>query len=191
MGRNGCMGILVRVLVVLVVLAVAMVVAFIVLSPVPNRHYPDRQEILKAKDGSGKKALVVYQPSLSKATEEVAHSLAQGLNDSGYEVTLNVPGEHLSADISPYAIVALGSPVYGGKIVPALAEYMQRITDYSQARVILFLTAGSSQSGSDVEEIKALLRGAEPYAIIKLQFMQKGKNKADAYQLGVAAAGEP
>ena len=108
-------------------------------------EHGDNPIILQSKEINPKKALVIYQPSLTKASYIVAHSIAQGLNDSGLEATINYPGKHLSSDVSHYSVIAFGGPVYGGSVPKALIDYIERIEGFSNQRIVLFSTAGRGQ----------------------------------------------
>jgi flavodoxin len=152
-----------------------------------KKTYGDCGELLKGT-ADAKKALIVYQPSITKATEEAAHSLARGLNDSGYEVVLNSPGGHLSGDISGYSIIAFGFPVYGSTVPEALKTYIGRVGDLSGKRILLFSTAGfSDKPGAEYGQILELLN-AQPYANAKWVCTDKEKISAEAYELGLNAA---
>jgi flavorubredoxin len=135
-------------------------------------------------------ALVVYQPSVTSASSDVAHAIARGLNDAGCEVTLNTPGEHLSADISGYSIVVFGSPNYASSPGVPLLDYLKRIKDFTGKKVILFSTAGSAEGRLDLEKMEALLQGVEPYDTIKLAAGETEANKETAYQFGVDLVGQ-
>lgn len=65
-------------------------VFFILLVLFTNNPKGSHQEILQNKEQAVRKALIVYQPSLSDASSRAAHLIAKGLNDGGYEVTLNI-----------------------------------------------------------------------------------------------------
>ncbi len=152
-----------------------------------KKTYADCGEVLKGEAGA-QKALIVYQPSVTKATDEAAHSLARGLNDSGYEVTLNSPGDHLPADISGYSVIAFGFPVYGSTVPEALKAYIRRVGDFSGKRILVFSTAGfSNKPGAELDQIIELI-GAQPYANAKWICSDKNKMLAEAYELGLNAA---
>jgi flavorubredoxin len=154
-----------------------------------KHDYGDRTEILEASSEMTKKALVVYQPSITSASSDVAHAIAAGLNDSGFEVKLSNPGKHLSADISAYSIIVFGMPNYGGSVVEPLSDYIQSIDDFSDKRIILFSTSGGISNMLEIEKLAALLGGAEPYKAVKYKSSEGEKNISAAYQLGVEAAG--
>ena len=155
---------------------------------VMKHEYGDRRELLAGASDDAKKALVVYQPSLTAASSDVAHAIAQGLHDSGCEVTLNVPGRHLSEDIGGYTIVVFGSPNYGGSPGQPLLDYLKRIDDFSGKRILLYSTSGSAEGRLEFDKMAALLRGTEPYDILKLAASHTEENKAAAYQFGKNAA---
>ncbi len=154
-----------------------------------KHEYSDRTEIFASTSDAPKKALVVYQPSVTSASSDVAHAIAKGLNDSGYEVKLSNPGRHLSADISPYSVIVIGMPNYGGSIVEPLSDYIGKIDDFSGKRVILFSTSGGIGNMLELEKLAALIHGAKPYKAVKYQASKMEENKSASYQLGVEAAG--
>ena len=182
--------IILKVLLVAGILVIAFAIVMIVGSLILlSMHHGDKEEILSA-DESAKKALIVYQPSLTKASGDVAHAFARGLNDGGYHVLLNHPGDHMASDISEYSIIVLGSPVYAGKTADALAEYIQGAGELSDKKVIVFFTAGSLDEGPESGRMEALLHGVETYASIKFKFDDSAGNQDRAYQLGLDAASE-
>jgi flavodoxin len=155
-----------------------------------KHEYGDRMEILKSASETPQRALVVYQPSVTAASSDVAHAIAKGLNDAGYEVTLNTPGKHLSADISGYSVVVFGSPNYGGSPGEALLNYLKQIDDFTGKRILLYSTSGRAAGRLEFDKLEALLQGVEPYQTLKLAAGETEKNKAAAYQLGLDAAGQ-
>jgi menaquinone-dependent protoporphyrinogen IX oxidase len=190
--REGdAMKIVIIILIVLAVLILALFIAVKIGMKLPGKVYDCPEEMLQAKADDGKKAFIVYQPSVTKASDEVAHAIAQGLNDSGYEVILNCPSPQLSADISGYSVVVFGSPIYGGQPATTLTDYMQRIGDFSQVRSILFVTAGFDQQAKEFDKMKEILGSTEPAMTKKFQFSQKEANRIAAYQMGLDAAVKP
>jgi flavorubredoxin len=177
--------VILTVVIVLIVLIVAAVAGGMILM---KYDYGDRTEILVSSLPSPDRALVVYQPSLTAASHDVAYAIARGLNDFGYAVTVTNPGRHLPADITAYSIVVLGSPNYGSSVADALTEYVSKIDDFSGKRVILYSTSGAVTVMPELEKLRLLLHGEEPYAMVKFQFRESEKNEAEAYQLGLNAA---
>lgn len=155
-----------------------------------KHEYDARPEVLLSTGEPHKKALVVYQPSVTEASSDVAHAIAQGINGAGYEVTLNTPGRHLTDDISDYSIIVFGSPNYGGSPGEPLLNYMKRIEDFSGKRICLFSTSGSAEGRLEFEKMEALLQGIKPYNTIKLAASDAEANIVTAYQFGQDAAGQ-
>lgn len=165
---------------------IVMVVASVAIGfSVMKREYPERFEILKSTSDNSLKALVVYQPSMTPASFDVAHAIAKGLNDAGFEVTLNTPGKHLSSDISSYSIVIFGSPNYGGSPGEPLLTYLKRIEDFSGRRILLFSTSGSAEGRLEFDKIETFLKGVIPDNTLKLAASDTEKNKETAYQFGL------
>jgi flavodoxin len=155
-----------------------------------KHEYGSRPEILTSSRDNPDKALVVYQPSMTSASSDVAHSIAKGLNDAGYEVTLNTPGKHLSSDISSYSVVVFGSPNYGGSPGEPMLNYLKQIEDFTGKRLLLFSTSGSADGRLEFDKMEALLHGMKPYKTIKLAAAETEKNIKAAYQFGVDAGGQ-
>lgn len=155
-----------------------------------KHQYGERPEVLRSASDNPVKALVVYQPSITSASSDVAHAIAKGLNDAGCEVMLNTPGEHLSADLSGYSIVVFGSPNYGGSPGQPLLVYMKRIEDLTGKKILLFSTSGSAEGRLEFDKVEPLLHGMKPYKTIKLVAGETEMNKATAYQLGVDVIGQ-
>lgn len=156
---------------------------------VMKHEYGDRTELMKSTAGSSEKVLVVYQPSISPASSDVAHAIAKGLNEAGMEVLLSNPGKHLTTDISPFSILVFGSPNYGGSVAEPLTEYVKKIDDFSGKTVLLYSTSGGVGIMPELEKLAGLLRDVKPYSMSKFQFQETEKNQAIAYQLGKEVAG--
>lgn len=174
------------------IIIVALVLVIIILAQGGMRlmkaRHGDKQEILKAAESGAPKALVVYQPSVTSASGDVANAIASGLNDAGLEVTLNHPGDFLSADLSDYTVVVMGGPNYGSQLPEALREYAARVEDYTGKTVIIYSTSGATQVRTELDKLQALMRGAKPYAAVKFKFTESETNQKESYQLGLDAA---
>lgn len=152
-----------------------------------SKCYDDNKKILTSDTGKGKKALVVYQPSRGKLTENIAEKIAKGINDSGYDVTINYPGDYVSKDISEYSIVVFGSPVYVGQTSSTLADYMNSIQDISNQKVLLFVTGGQLNHG-ELDKLEEQLKGKKATEKLELKTGIDEENKA--YEAGKRIAGE-
>jgi menaquinone-dependent protoporphyrinogen IX oxidase len=113
----------------------------------------------------------------------MAHQIAGGLSDGGYEVTLNYPGEHLSADVSGYQVLVFGSPVYSGQPSKALTDFISKVKVSSAAKIALYST-GSFNFYMELETMDCALHGAKAYRKIKFFTSGKSENNQKAYDLG-------
>lgn len=147
-----------------------------------NHSAGNHQQILKSAAGTNKKAIIIYQPALTDATAKIARQIAKGLNDSGFEVTINNPGSYLSSDLTQYQVVVFGSPVYGGKLSPVLLDYMITVKIQPDQKVVIFDT-GASNNSEELGSAASLLNGIKDIKTIK--FMANGKDiNTSAYKLG-------
>ncbi len=139
-----------------------------------------RPEILEGTDPS-RRALIVYQPGLSPRTRDVARTLAQGLNATGFTVTLDRPGRHLPVDLTAYRVVAFGSPVYAGQTSWALRRYMASITAWGTPDVVLF-TVGVNPYADNTASLAELV----PAEAIRhrVKFHRGAEDRLKALELG-------
>jgi flavorubredoxin len=155
-----------------------------------NKPKGDKEQVLPGKGDRPKKAIIIYQPALTKITARIAQELAAGLNAGGYEVILNHPGAHLSTNLSGYELVVFGSPTYAGQLTKALTNYMQQVCPQLAAatdqtpRIVLFATGGLDQT-EEFDRLAGLLTGLN--VVKKVKFTSKGQN---AYDLGLELAQE-
>ena len=113
----------------------------------------------------------------------MAHQIAKGLNDGGYEVTLNYPGDHLSADVSSYSLLVFGSPVYSGQPSKALTDYMSKIKVSSSSRIVLYSTGGF-KFYMELDTMEKSLKSMTAYKKIKFLTGAKKENDTIAFDLG-------
>lgn len=147
-----------------------------------NKPKGNNEEIMRSKLPSPSKALVVYQPTISDFSSQMAHQIAKGLNDSGYEVTLNYPGDHLPDSFKSYDLVVLGSGTYVGKMSEALTNYISRVKDFSSAKIILFST-GTARETIELEAVEKQFRDTKVYKKIKF-YKDNQNNDQVAYDFG-------
>lgn len=148
-----------------------------------NKPKGNHEKILKSKDEDSKKALVIYQPSMSSFTKNMAYKIAEGLNKSNFQVTINNPGEYLSYDISKYSVVVFGTPVYGAHISEALENYIKSIKDFSDKDVIFFSTGGTDNE-EELKKADSLIKGAKSLKKVKFKSSDKDKEQK-AYKIGL------
>lgn len=164
-----------------VILMVVAVLGFSWFVKANNKDYGDNSKILKSDSVNVKKALVVYQPSRGKVTNKIAEQIAKGINDSGYEVTINYPGKHMPKDISQYSVVVFGSPVYIGKTSSTLSDYMKSIKVSENQKVLVFVT-GAKLSNGELDKVETQLGSRK--ATEKVGFKNGTKDESKAYEIG-------
>lgn len=154
-----------------------------------NKPKGNKEEVL-AGNGGIKKALIVYQPALSGITTNVARQIGKGLNEAGFEVTLNHPGDHLPVDLSKYQVVVFGSPVYAGQTSKVLKDYMSKVQISSLGRIGLYSTGSVMNELTELDTMEGLLKGVKVYK--KVKFSAAGNNDNDklADKFGKELAGE-
>ncbi|HEY8392529.1 MAG TPA: hypothetical protein VIL83_07370 [Capillibacterium sp.] len=150
----------------------------------------NKEQVLPGKGDKPKKALIIYQPALTKVTTRRAQELAAGLNAGGFEVTLNHPGKHLTTDLSGYDLVIFGSPTYAGQLTKALRDYLAEAAPVlakaagETPRIVIFATGGLEET-EEFDRLAGLLTGLN--VVKKVKFTPKGP---DAYNLGLELAQE-
>lgn len=183
---RGCeqeMKIFIGILVAVVVLVILSQVMRLCFTSYLNTQKGTNAEVLSSDRQSSKKALVIYQPGITGVSSRMAHQIAKGLSDGGYEVTLNYPGEHLSADVSGYQVLVFGSPVYSGQPSKALTDFISKVKVFSDARIALYSTGGF-KFYMELDIMDSALYGVKAYKKIKFFTGAKNENNKKAYDLG-------
>ena len=179
-----------KILLVVVISFVAAIAIMAVIFGSLNKPKGNNEKILKSNESSAKKALIIYQPSLTNVTSVIADSIAKGLNDGGCEVTLNNPGKDLSTDISKYSLVVFGSPTYAGQPLSIETEYISKIKDFSSAKVVLFVTGSDVSKKDELDVMEKSLNGVNAYKKVKFNAGSKNDSKNEAYELGKELSNE-
>lgn len=159
------------------------IVAILFFSSLTHSNNTERKytiNVLKAKISDSPKALVVYQPSkMSSLTKDISYNIAKGLNNKGCQVTITYPGKKVSADISKYDIIVLGSPVYMGNTSSVLNDYIRRVGNFQDKKVVLFVT-GANDDSVPLNSLDKPIHNTK--FTKKLQFKKGDETKA--YNLG-------
>jgi menaquinone-dependent protoporphyrinogen IX oxidase len=172
--------ILIGVGVIIFLMAVFMVLTALILSS-NNKQKGVNEEKMSAQGELVKKALIIYQPG--GISSNIAHQIAKGINDGGYEVTLNYPGEKLRYDISEYSIIVFGTPVYAGQPSKALTDYMSSVKDFSSSKVMLY-SVGMIENKVELDVMEKNLNGKKANEKVKFLTGSKKENDSVAYELG-------
>jgi len=164
--------------------AIFILIMLFIISANDNKN-KSNEVILNSKNSESKKAIVIYQPSRTSVVKDLAYQFAKGLNDKGYEVTINYPGDFLDADLSKYSIIVFGTPVYIGTPSKVLIEYINRIKNVSDKKIISFISGGSKES-PEIDIIKTAIGNVEQSKFVKYYTSDKNKNLTDAYNLSIS-----
>ncbi|MDD3225654.1 MAG: flavodoxin [Clostridium sp.] len=179
-----------KVIITILILLVFIIVCMIIVMKSLNNQKTSKERVLPSKNVDSKKALIIFQPSLSDVTSVMANSISQGLNHGGYEVTLNYPCSNLSTDLSQYSLMIFGSPVYVGKPLTIVTDYMSKIKDPSSKKIILFSTGGDAANKEELNVMENSLNGVKAYKKIKFISSSREKSSKEAYNLGIELSKE-
>jgi len=179
------LGIVLMSIMILIVIGAA---TMFVLTKVNDAYKGDYQSIVTSSDASAPKALVIYQPSKSKDSDEIAKQLAAGLNSEGYEVTITYSGKHIDDDISEYTVVSFGSPVFFGKPSAAVIDTITRLKGLPEKTIIIY-SVGKANEVPELDILAKSLGTKEADYMTKFQISDAEKDKK-AYELGATAGRE-
>lgn len=175
--------ILLSIVAVFVILIVLTIIIIIVCKTNANKARPSNEIIMKSKNPNGKEALVIYQNFNTDFPKEISNSFATGLNNKGYNVTINTAGTFLPKDVSKYNVVILGGAVFVGNVGEPLQEYAKSIENFGDAKVILYSAGGSLDNTSELDTLEKLL-SKKTIQKVKFAYSDKEGSKAQAISLG-------
>lgn len=128
-----------------------------------NDAYKGNYQFVLTADSPSAPKVIIYQPSVTDASADIANQMAKGLNKAGYEVTLTYPGKHISDDLSEFSVIAFGSAVYAGKVSAQLTETMSRIQDYRNKIIVLY-SVGQMAEAPELDTLRKCLGRDENFA---------------------------
>lgn len=85
-------------------------------------------------------ALVVYDPSITGNTKNVAGRIASDLKAEGYEVDLAGIKSATASNTSKYDVIVVGGPIYAGNISSAVKAYLEILKPVEGTKVGVFAT---------------------------------------------------
>ncbi len=94
------------------------------------------------------KALVVYDPGISGASQDVATIIAQQIQAKGYTVDLAGIRSSKAYDTTGYDIIVVGGPIYAGQAASSVQEYLKTI-EPAGAVVGVFATGDDPDTATD------------------------------------------
>jgi menaquinone-dependent protoporphyrinogen IX oxidase len=117
-----------------------------------NKEYKSNEIVFGQGD---KSALLIYEPSNHDTAKEVSMSVAQIMANHGYTVTVNYPSKELSYDWKKYDVIALGSPIYMGKVSPVLEAYVKRNPVENKKFLIYSMGALPVDDTTEIDEMNS------------------------------------
>ena len=120
------------------------------------------------------KALVVYDPGLSGGAKDVATKIGYNLQTSGYDVTLAGVKSSAAANITGYAVIVVGGPIYAGKPASTVQAYLNSLNPSAQVKVGAFgfgdVKVDNSDSTAVMQDVAPLPSGSSVTfdAVIKI-----------------------
>jgi flavodoxin len=97
-------------------------------------------------------ALVVYDPSITENTKNVATIIANDLQSRGYKVDLAGIKSKTAEKSSEYNIIVVGGSIYGGNSGAAVKSYIETLKTTSSTKIGVFATGDPHTT--DEAEIK-------------------------------------
>lgn len=85
-------------------------------------------------------ALVVYDPSITGNTKNVASLIASNLQMKGYKVDLVGIKSEKAENISAYDVIVVGGPIYGGNNGDAVKTYLETLKPVKSIKIGVFAT---------------------------------------------------
>lgn len=154
--------ILITIVIIIAVIILGCVITYKWIESAGSREHKSIEKVLKG-DGSGKKALLVYQPTNTDFAKKIADNLAKGVNEAGYEVTINYPGDFLPKDLSEYNLIVFGSTVYESKYSKVLGEYISSVTNFGDAKVMVYSTGMVPDVRTELDDLSKLIDNGADY----------------------------
>lgn len=175
--------ILLSIVTVILLLVVSGISTLVIFKTGIDNKRPSQETIMKSEKPNGKEALIIFQNSRSEFPKEIATSLATGLNNKGFNVTVNTAGDFLPKDVSKYAVVILGGAVIAGNVGSPLQEYAKNIENFGNSKIILYSTGAGLDNLVELDNLENLLT-KKPEQKVKFLYSDKESSKAKAASLG-------
>lgn len=175
--------ILLSIVAVILLIIISAISTMIIFKNGVDSKRPSQETIMKSKNSNGKEALVIFQNSRSEFPKEIAASFATGLNNKGFDVTLNTAGDFLPKDVSKYDVVILGGAVLAGNLGSPLQEYTKTIENFGNSKVLLYSTGAGLDSLVELDNLEKLST-KKPEQKVKFLYSDKENSKTKAVLLG-------
>lgn len=149
--------------------------------------HESNEVMMTSNKSENKKALLVYQPGRGDTSHEVAKSIAEGIKDSGYDVTMNYVGDYLPKSTEEYDLIVIGTTVYMGQVSKNVQEYVENIDNYGDGKLVIY-SKGSAEESPELEELEKSFNSKKPDKKFKINVSEGNDYKKEAYEFGVEIA---
>ncbi len=126
------------------------------------------------------KILVVYHPGISNFQKNVTRSFVNGLVEKDYIVDMTTPSSKTTTEIDRYDLIVLGSPTYGFSPAKPIEDYIKRVGDFNDKKVVVLLT-GAGSTDESIEEMKDLIEVANG-SIIEVLILWSSAPNEEIYE---------
>ncbi|KYC49425.1 MAG: hypothetical protein APG12_01513 [Candidatus Methanofastidiosum methylothiophilum] len=166
------------------------IMTFAFLLVVPQMEKLTGLETINPEGKSGK-VLVVYHPGVSSFQKDVTMSFVRGLVEIDYVVDITTPSSKTTTEIANYDLVVLGAPTYGFAPAKPIENYIKRVADFKEMRIVSILT-GAGSTDESVEKMKELILMTNGRLIKSLPLWSSAPNEeiygiSDAKQIAYKA----
>jgi menaquinone-dependent protoporphyrinogen oxidase len=104
------------------------------------------------------KILIAYA-SRYGATREIAEAVARAVREEGFEVDVRPAGT--VADVSLYAGVVVGAPLYAGHLLKDMPKFVERHAKVLKAKPVAAFVSGSSLGNPEPDDLKSANKAFE------------------------------
>jgi len=145
--------------IILIIIVCLLIGSFITIGLLVLKVNKDRGNHLRkyGENTQGKRALIVYQPSITQSTNKVVDSIANGLKNQGINVDINYAGSHIGKDLSHYDIVIYGSPSYAGSPLAIVNETIENVSMYAKDVKIHLFAVGAIEETDVLNSLENVL----------------------------------
>ncbi len=123
-----------------IVLAIILIFAVIEFISYDMNNRATSSEILQPNGTVVGDALVVYDPSITGNTKNVAGIIADDLQSRGYKVDLAGIKSIISSKISNYDVIVVGGPIYAGNASTTVKAYLKTLKPAKSTKLGIFAT---------------------------------------------------
>jgi flavodoxin len=131
-------------------IVVLVAVGIIGLIPYDMDNRAHASETLNPNGTAVGNSLVVYDPSITGNTKEVATIIARELQLKGYKVDLAGIKSEKAQNISPYNLIIIGGPIYGGIAGAEVKSYLETLKPLNGTKIGVFATGDPHTTDPEV-----------------------------------------